>query len=166
MVPALSLLSVQLHTDLTINFLLKCAVISELFEKEPRFMKLALLRRNKHGMTAINGWIHKVQRSESLHSTGVPENDQGGCLSPSGYYNKTSQMGWLISNSHLFFTDMETGGWRSGCQLARFLWKSFIRLQTADFSLWPQMVGGTREFSLEPFYKSISLIHKGSALMI
>lgn len=153
MVPALSLLSVRLHTDLTINFLLKCAVISELFEKESRFMELALLRRNKHGMTAINGWIqscHKVQRSESLHSTGVQENDQGGCLSPSGYYNKTSQMGWLISNSHLFFMDMETGNWRSGCLLARFWWKSFIRFQTADFSLWPQMVGGTREFSLEP----------------
>ena len=58
--------SVQLHTDVTINFFLKCAVISELFEKESRFMELALLRRNKHGMAAINGWIQSCHRSKGL----------------------------------------------------------------------------------------------------
>ena len=56
------------------------------------------------------------------------------CLSPFGCYHRIPQIGSLKNNKNLFFTALEAGSLRPGCQHGQVLVRSSSGLQTAVFS--------------------------------
>ena len=80
----------------------------------------------------------------------------GACiLVCSGFYNKITQIRWLITNRNFSLIVLESGSPRLSCPHGHVQVRALFLVQSADFSFYPHLVEEARELSQTTFIRAL-----------